>query len=270
MQQATKWSELPTFPLLGDTLIRSGFRSDGALLTFNAIKPDMKRWEPHSHPFDQIVVILEGSMMLEVEGQAMEMGPRTIARVPGDKMHTGWPIGGKPVLNIDIFAPPRPDYLFLTKHQTEFAPVEPPKVQFNQELSEKEFTGPVLKNTKGLVYKWDELPTAEMLDGEMIRSGFRSDGCLMVFNRLKPNMRRLEPHTHPFDQIVMIVEGSMALEIEGKVIECGPGSVTRVPPGVPHTGWPLHGKPALNIDIFAPPRADYLSIVDYQPGFGKA
>lgn len=270
MAKALKWSELPSTSLLGDTMVRTGFRGDGALITFNQIKPTMKRWKPHRHPFDQIVLIVDGHLILEVDGKGVECGPRTIARVAGDVWHTGWPIGKDPVFNIDVFAPARPDYLFLTKHQTEFAQPALPDAQFHQEPSQEEFTGEILKDATGIVYNWDDLATEELFDGTMTRSAFRGDDCLIVFNRLKPAMKRFEPHQHPFDQVVLVVEGTMALEVDGKVMECGPGSVIRIPPNVPHTGWPLNDEAVLNIDVFAPPRADYLPLVEYQREFARA
>ncbi|MBS0248698.1 MAG: cupin domain-containing protein [Proteobacteria bacterium] len=269
MRKASNWNDLPAVTLLNDTLVRTGYRSDGAILTFNIIAPSMKRWKPHSHPFDQIVLIIDGHLILEVDGKGYEMGPRTIARVPGDVMHTGWPVGGAPVLNIDVFAPARPDYLFLTEHQTDFRQPEALKETFHQEPSQEEFKGEIVADPKGLVYNWADLPTEDVLDGQMTRSAFRGDDCLVVFNKLKPTMTRPEPHSHPFDQLVMVVEGNMALEVDGEVIECGPGSVTRVPSNVPHTGWPLGNKPVLNIDVFAPPRADYLPLASYQKGFAN-
>ena len=80
----------------------------------------MPRFEPHSHPFDQTILIIEGSIMLELDGEEKECGPQTIVRVPAGVPHTGWPIGGKPVINMDVFAPPREDYLHITEYQKDF------------------------------------------------------------------------------------------------------------------------------------------------------
>jgi quercetin dioxygenase-like cupin family protein len=80
----------------------------------------MPRPEPHAHPFDQIVPTMQGRMMLEIDGETMECGPGTVVRVPADAEHTGWPIGAETVLNIDVFAPIREDYLFLVDYQEQF------------------------------------------------------------------------------------------------------------------------------------------------------
>jgi len=99
----------------------SAFRGDDALVVFNSIDPAMTRAEPHSHPLDQLVLTVTGTQMLEIDGQVMECGPGTVVRVAANARHTGWPVGDRPVLNIDIFSPAREDYLFLTEYQTQYA-----------------------------------------------------------------------------------------------------------------------------------------------------
>ena len=44
----------------------------------------------------------------------------------------------------------------------------------------------------------------------------------------------LTEHTSPFDALVFVLEGAMALTIGGKPVEAPAGSVTRMPAGVPH------------------------------------
>ncbi len=122
--QVHKWTDLPTIDMLAGKIKRAGFRSDEALMTFNWIDPNMERWEPHSHPFDQILVTISGSMTLEIDDKTLHCEPGSIVRVPANARHAGWPDSDEPVLSIDMFAPARPDYLHLVKHQTEFAQPE--------------------------------------------------------------------------------------------------------------------------------------------------
>jgi mannose-6-phosphate isomerase-like protein (cupin superfamily) len=135
---------------------------------------------------------------------------------------------------------------------------------------ESPFTGKIMEDTSDVLYRWDALPRFDVLNGDMKRAGFRSDHSLMVFNWIKPGMKRPDPHSHPFDQIVLTVEGSLMLEVEGETMECGPRSVVRVPADVEHTGWPLGDQTVLNIDVFAPPREDYLFLVEYQKDYSAA
>lgn len=264
-----KWTEMPTTKVLGGLMDRAGFRSDHALLTFNWISPKMPRWVPHKHPFDQIVLTVSGTQILEIEGEGMVCEPGTIVRVPGDKMHTGWPISDEPVLNIDVFAPPREDYLFLTEYQSEYPQpkMDGGKQAYHQIPDGEPFKGRMIENPADLVYNWADLPREAALAPGMQRSGLRGDDALVVFNWLEPTMPRFEPHSHPFDQIILILEGRIILEIDGKEMEVGPQSIVRVPANVPHTGWPIGEEPVVNMDVFAPPRADYLHITSYQKDF---
>lgn len=264
-----KWTDLPNIDAVGGAMKRAGFRQDGSLVTFNYINPTMKRWEPHHHPFDQIVLTIQGTQILEVEGKAFRCPERSIARIAADKKHTGWPEGDKTVINMDIFSPARPDYLFLTDWQEGFPPRDKnAKVPaYHQNPTQKEFTGEWLTDTRGLVYRWEDLPTEPVGDGRWKRSGFRGDDCLVMFNWLQPGIPRPEPHSHPFDQIVTIIEGSIMLEVDGVAHEMGPHTICRIPPNAPHTGWPLGDKPVLNVDVFSPPRKDYLHLTKYQKEF---
>ncbi|GAB1439698.1 cupin domain-containing protein [Providencia sp.] len=44
----------------------------------------------------------------------------------------------------------------------------------------------------------------------------------------------LSEHSAPFDAIVMVVEGSLLLTIEGKAVTAKPGEIVRMPANIPH------------------------------------
>jgi len=44
----------------------------------------------------------------------------------------------------------------------------------------------------------------------------------------------LEEHTSPFDALVMVLEGALVLTIGGATVPAAPGSIVRMPGGVPH------------------------------------
>jgi quercetin dioxygenase-like cupin family protein len=266
-----QWADLPSIELLGGTMVRTGFRGDDVLLTFNRIKPTMQRWEPHHHPFDQIVLTVTGRQLLEVEGEAMECTPGTIVRVPANARHTGWPIGDEPVLNIDVFAPPRADYLFLAAYQKEYPqPQKEGTTAYHQVHASSKFSGKMVKDTSDVLFKWADLPRRDRFNGFMGQAGFRGDDALLTFNFIDPGKTRPEPHSHPFDQIVLVMQGRMKLEIDGNVLEMSPGSICRVPKNAMHTGWPVGNESVVNIDVFAPPRKDYLFLCDYQKDYSAA
>ena len=114
------------------------------------------------------------------------------------------------------------------------------------------------------VYSWSELPRQSIFDGKLSRTALRSDAAIVTFNWFEPYMPRPEPHSHPFDQLVMVMQGRLNLEIAGDVIEMPPGSAVRIPPAVLHTAWPAGNERVLNIDVFGTVREDYLFLTQHQ------
>ena len=62
------------------------------------MEPGKQRPEPHSHPFDQIALVMEGALNLEIDGKVMQMPAGSICHIPKNAMHSGWPAGDKPVV----------------------------------------------------------------------------------------------------------------------------------------------------------------------------
>ena len=114
------------------------------------------------------------------------------------------------------------------------------------------------------LYSWSELPRQIIFDGNLSRTALRTDGAIVTFNWFEPHMPRPEPHSHPFDQLVMVVEGRLNLEIAAEVVEMPPGSAARIPSGVPHTAWPAGDRRVLNVDVFGTVREDYLFLTQHQ------
>jgi len=73
------------------------------------------RFEPgatvplHSHPHEQLGLVLEGMQALVVEGVAHELGPLEAYVLPGGVEHSAY-CGPKGALVLDVFSPPREEY----------------------------------------------------------------------------------------------------------------------------------------------------------------
>lgn len=265
-----RWTELPTKEVLDGMMQRAAYRSDEALLTFNWIEPGMPRWTPHSHPFDQIVITVHGTQILEIENEILRCPAGSVVRVPANAKHTGWPEGDEQVLNIDVFAPPRADYLHFAAHQTEYPQPEPGYPVYHQNPKAAPPDGKWMEDTSDILFRWADLPQTPIEGGKMMRAGFRGDHALLSFNFVSPDLPRMEPHSHPFDQLVLVMSGTLALEVDGEVMECPPQSIVRVPSNAMHTGWAVGGEPVVNLDIFAPAREDYLFLTRYQKDYAQA
>ena len=59
-------------------------------------------------------------------------------------------------------------------------------------------------------------------------------------------------HVHEVDQIFFIVSGTMSLEIEGRAMSAGPGSLVVFPTGVPHRNWNDGPEPTIHIAFNTP------------------
>jgi len=67
-------------------------------------------------------------------------------------------------------------------------------------------------------------------------------------------------HSHPHEQISVMLQGRMRLTLGDEVEEIGPGDIWYAPANVPHGGELLGGDPVVFVDIYAPPSA---SIVEF-------
>jgi quercetin dioxygenase-like cupin family protein len=109
--------ELPRESIDGGMLTRTAIRGDGHLIAMNWLQPHHDEQPPHSHPFDQTAFVLEGAMEFDVGAETFLVTAGEVLQIPAGAPHTGRVLGDEPAFNVDVFAPVREDYLFLTKHQ---------------------------------------------------------------------------------------------------------------------------------------------------------
>ena len=81
--------------------------------------------------------------------------------------------------------------------------------------------------------------------------------------RIMVSMVDLEPgaqvpaHTHPHEQMGMVLEGALTMTIGGETRDLKAGDVYLAPPGIEHSV--STGNVATRVmDIFSPPREDYM------------
>lgn len=63
-------------------------------------------------------------------------------------------------------------------------------------------------------------------------------------------------HSHPHEQIVVMVRGKLRLVVGDAETILGPDDIVVIPPNTPHEAEAL--EDAVVIDIFSPPREDFL------------
>ena len=64
-------------------------------------------------------------------------------------------------------------------------------------------------------------------------------------------------HQHENEQMSYVLDGALKFEIGGQEIVVRKGEIVHIPSNVPHTAVAL--EDTLDLDIFTPPRADWLT-----------
>jgi quercetin dioxygenase-like cupin family protein len=67
-------------------------------------------------------------------------------------------------------------------------------------------------------------------------------------------------HSHLNEQVTYVLEGALKFWIDGKEIVVNTGEVLTIPPHMPHKAEAL--VDTLDLDVFTPPRADWLGGTD--------
>ena len=110
-------------------------------------------------------------------------------------------------------------------------------------------------------YRWDDMPkenVTEMLDRRLITG----DRMMLAHVYLKKGAI-VPRHAHENEQLTYILEGALRFwigEDESETIDVRTGEVLHIPSNVPHKAEAL--EDTLDVDIFSPPRQDWLDKSD--------
>jgi mannose-6-phosphate isomerase-like protein (cupin superfamily) len=125
-------------------------------------------------------------------------------------------------------------------------------------------------------YDRDAVPsTYDLADAPTVRdepgftqSVFRGVDQLVGFSQIGPDYPDGEPHTHPYEQANLLVDGRVDMLIDGEVVELCPYDAVTIPPEVPHTARAVEGESATLV-AFWPLREDRLGGTGYQAEFPR-
>jgi quercetin dioxygenase-like cupin family protein len=106
-------------------------------------------------------------------------------------------------------------------------------------------------------YRWEDMPREELkpdlhrrlisTDRIMLAHVYMEKGCIVP------------KHAHENEQLTYILEGVLRFwlgEDESEVVDVAAGDVLQIPSNLPHKAEALEAT--LDVDIFAPPRQDWL------------
>lgn len=101
---------------------------------------------------------------------------------------------------------------------------------------------------------WDAVPLEKMSD--LISRKLVTGEKAMVAQVFLKKGAVVPEHNHESEQITYILEGALKFELEGREVVVAKGEVLHIPSYVPHRAVAL--EDTLDLDIFSPPRLDWL------------
>jgi len=114
------WNEM-TWEHMRRNITRVAWTGEGATCLLGRAEPGHEK-RPHSHGHEQIVIILEGEGWFHVGDDKYKVTAGSFLVIPPNVEHYLEVTGMKPVLDLDIFTPKRPEIL-----ESGYGAVEPKK-----------------------------------------------------------------------------------------------------------------------------------------------
>jgi len=104
-------------------------------------------------------------------------------------------------------------------------------------------------------YTWDAVAVEQLTDSIRRRMIVGTNEMLVRWEFRKGAVAAR--HSHPNEQIVMMIEGKLRLVVGNSNKTMLPGDIVVIPPDIPHEAHALEDTVVL--DIFSPPREDFLT-----------
>ena len=104
-------------------------------------------------------------------------------------------------------------------------------------------------------YDPDEVKRRELAPGVFLRTMW-GDKIMLSVVEIEANSE-VPMHQHPHEQAGMVLEGEFDFTIGGVTTRVGKGDTYIIPGGVEH-GLQATDQPSTALDIFSPPREDYM------------
>jgi quercetin dioxygenase-like cupin family protein len=134
--------------------------------------------------------------------------------------------------------------------------------------SKKKMRRATTKNTLKAQLKhipWNSIPFEDL--NPLLQRQFVVGQNVMVARVLLKKGCVVPEHSHHNEQITYILEGALKFWIDGKEIVVNAGEVLAIPPHMPHKAEAV--EDTVDLDIFNPPRADWINKTDQYLRGGK-
>jgi quercetin dioxygenase-like cupin family protein len=102
-------------------------------------------------------------------------------------------------------------------------------------------------------FNWQDLPVEEVLPG-ITRQVIHGERQTMVRYVYAPGSV-FPQHSHPEEQITVVISGRIRFDVAGQIVELGPGGVATLPSGVPHGAVVLGDETVETFNAMSPRRS---------------
>jgi quercetin dioxygenase-like cupin family protein len=116
----------------------------------------------------------------------------------------------------------------------------------------------VVESKGATLYRWDEIEP-EPMSPTLTRQYVSGEQAMLSRIVLKKGSVVPE-HRHPNEQIAYVLSGALEFQVAGTTHMVPEGGVLVIPGGVPHSAVAL--EDTVNLDLFAPPRQDWIDKQD--------
>jgi len=247
----TRLGEVPEVDLMPGVKTRI-VPAQNMTLSFAHIGPNVSG-TPHSHEYEQVIVGLAGKIDILLSGLLYAISAGEVIVVPGGAEHTGI-TGDEDCRVVEIFSPARKD--FEEKLAAAKAGTAPSAASVPADVAEPENGYPRATEDEwaAMVTRVEEVPMVELRPGSNTAI-VPANNVTLSFLHLSPGLKA-KPHSHPHEQVVVLLKGEMELALDGKLYRVYAGEVGVLPGDVPHSGVTLDVECDV-LDIFSPARKDF-------------
>ena len=103
-------------------------------------------------------------------------------------------------------------------------------------------------------FRWSDIDLEDL--NPLLQRQFVVGEGVMVARVLLKKGSYVPKHSHHNEQISYILDGALKFGIDGREIVVAAGEVLCIPPNMPHDALAL--EDTVDLDIFTPPRADWI------------
>ena len=247
----TKLGEVPEVDLMPGVKTRI-IPAQNMTLSFAHIGPHAAG-KPHSHACEQVIVGLSGQIDILLDGKLYAINAGEVIVVPGGAEHTGL-TGDEECRVVEIFSPARKDFEEkLAAAKAGEAPAVPPAPADVAE-SDNGYPRATDAERAAMVTKVEDVPMVQLRPGANTAI-VPAENVTLSFLHLSAGLDA-KPHSHPHEQVVVLLKGEMEVALDGKLYRVNAGEVGVLPGGIPHSGVTRDVECEV-LDVFSPARKDF-------------